>query len=104
MIRLLDEKSVIAPIRKLAKGCADLRIAVAFWGTDAAKTLSLTRARRGRILCNLESGACNPKEIRKLSMRPSWAGSVALAISNSLRAAASGSVKWLGLDEFHWLR
>jgi hypothetical protein len=66
MIRLLDEKSVIAPIRKLAKGCADLRIAVAFWGTDSLKTLRLTGAKGGRIICNLESGACNPKEIRKL--------------------------------------
>lgn len=66
MVRLLDEKSVIAPIRRLAKRCRDLRIAVAFWGTDAAKTLSLTGAKGGRIICNLESGACNPKEIRKL--------------------------------------
>ncbi|MGY4608603.1 hypothetical protein ACVW16_007015 [Bradyrhizobium sp. USDA 4474] len=61
-----DEKSVIAPIRKIAKGCKDLRVAVAFWGTDGAKTLSLKGAKSGRILCNLESGACNPKEIRKL--------------------------------------
>src|SRR5664279_4882776 len=66
MIRLLDEKSVIAPIRRLAKGCADLRIAVAFWGADSVKTLRLTGAKGGRIICNLESGACNPKEIRKL--------------------------------------
>jgi hypothetical protein len=33
-------------------------------------------------------------------MRPSWTASVALAISASLRAAASGSVKWLGSMNF----
>ena len=66
MAKFLDEKSVIAPIRKISKGCRDLRVAVAFWGTDGAKTLSLKGARGGRILCNLESGACNPNEIRKL--------------------------------------
>src|ERR1700676_561564 len=66
VVRLLDEKGVIAPIRKMVKGCSDLRIAVAFWGEGAVKTLRLTGARRGRIICNLESGACNPKEVRKL--------------------------------------
>ncbi|MES5481467.1 phospholipase D family protein [Bradyrhizobium sp. INPA03-11B] len=66
MAKFHDEKSVNAPIRKIAKGCRDLRVAVAFWGADGAKTLSLKGARNGRIICNLESGACNPKEIRKL--------------------------------------
>jgi HKD family nuclease len=65
VVRLLDEKGV-KRIRKMVKGCSDLRIAVAFWGEGAAKTLRLTGARRGRIICNLESGACNPKEVRKL--------------------------------------
>jgi HKD family nuclease len=66
MVQFYDEKSVIAPIRKIARGCKDLRVAVAFWGADGAKTLSLSGAKSGRIICNLESGACNPKEIRKL--------------------------------------
>ncbi|MCP3471803.1 phospholipase D-like domain-containing protein [Bradyrhizobium sp. CCGUVB1N3] len=64
--RLLDEKSVIAPVRKMAKGCSDLRLAVAFWGKGASKMLRLSSAKRGRVICNLESGACNPAEIRKL--------------------------------------
>jgi hypothetical protein len=64
--RLLDEKSIIAPVRKLAKGCSDLRLAVAFWGNGASKRLRLSSAKRVRIICNLESGACNPAEIRKL--------------------------------------
>lgn len=66
MAKFHDERSVIAPIRRIAKGCKDLRVAVAFWGADGAETLSLKGARKGRIICNLESGACNPKEIRKL--------------------------------------
>ena len=40
------------------------------------------------------------RKLRPDLKRPSWAGSVALAISNSLRAAASGSVKWLGSTNF----
>jgi hypothetical protein len=66
MAKLLDEKSVVAPVRKIAKGCKDLRVAVAFWGVGGAKTLALKGARSGRVICNLESGACNPKEIRSL--------------------------------------
>jgi hypothetical protein len=84
VVRLLDEKGVIAPIRKMVKGCSDLRIAVAFWGEGAAKTLRLTGARRGRIICNLESGSCNPKEVRKLltaSRSAFWSSFVISAVS-----------------------
>ncbi len=66
MIRILNEKTVVAPIRKLARGCPDLRVAVAFWGEGSVENLRLTRAKNGRVICNLESGGCNPKEIRKL--------------------------------------
>ena len=83
VVRLLDEKGV-KRTRKMVKGCSDLRIAVAFWGEGAAKTLRLTGARRGRIICNLESGACNPKEVRKLltaSRRAFWSSFVISAVS-----------------------
>ena len=66
LISLLDEHTVVAPIRKLSKGCTDLRVAVAFWGKGGTKTLSLSKAKKGRVLCNLESGACNPEEIRAI--------------------------------------
>jgi hypothetical protein len=44
-------------------GRADM--AVAYWGTGAESDLSIEKD-RARIVCNLESGACNPDEIERL--------------------------------------
>lgn len=42
-------------------------IVVAFWGDGATESLGLRKPWRSlKIVCNLESGACNPSEIEKL--------------------------------------
>ncbi|WP_242141021.1 phospholipase D family protein [Sphingomonas sp. TREG-RG-20F-R18-01] len=45
---------------------------MAFWGDGAIERLGLDRHEiKAKILCNLESGACNPAEIRRLRDMPS---------------------------------
>lgn len=49
----------------------EFAIAVAYWGGDAYKAIGLDGdlRGRGRILCNLSSGACDPNVIRNLISR-----------------------------------
>jgi HKD family nuclease len=63
--RLLDGNAA-ASIVKRAVTRSKIDIAVAFWGEGAVKKLGLSKARGGRIICNLLSGASFPAEIRKL--------------------------------------
>lgn len=66
-MKFLTERSVAPAIKKLVSGQTDVRIAVAFWGKGASEQLGLEGVKgKPRILCNLDSGACNPKEIGAL--------------------------------------
>lgn len=66
-MKLLTEIEAPKAIRELLKGADVAKFAVAFWGKDAANTLGISsRTKPIKIICNLQSGACNPGEIRKL--------------------------------------
>lgn len=68
---LLDETAALAAIRALLADATHARLAVAFWGKGAIERLGLDRpGLTAEILCNLESGACNPKELRRLYDHP----------------------------------
>lgn len=58
----------VETIRSIAKAPGIKKFAVAFWGHGAAKQLGISRtnAAEFRILCDLFSGACNPKEMQAL--------------------------------------
>ena len=66
MLNLLDEKQIVPAVQKLTATSKEMRIAVAFWGVGAAKKLGLKGGKKLKVICNLESGATNPKEIREL--------------------------------------
>jgi HKD family nuclease len=56
-------------IRKLVEQSDEFLLAVAFWGDGVTKEFGLTNSwkqKKGTVICNLMSGACNPKEIEKL--------------------------------------
>lgn len=53
-------------LTRLFKGRTGIRIAVPFWGNDAPEMLGLAGLKNAKILCNLPSGACNPKVIKPL--------------------------------------
>lgn len=69
----LDEISGKAKIVELLEQAEKAKLAVAFWGKGAIEALGLARTELDvEIICNLDSGACNPSEIRKLmELRPS---------------------------------
>lgn len=69
---LLDETAALSVIRDLLAGTSHARLAVAFWGKGAIGRLGLDQpGLTAEILCNLESGACNPAELRRLYDHPS---------------------------------
>lgn len=65
-------------LRDAARESRTIRIAAPFWGADSLDRLGLRRSERRedgpsyRLLCNLESGACNPKPIRTLKYQLRW--------------------------------
>ncbi|WP_298331088.1 phospholipase D family protein [Asticcacaulis sp.] len=66
-MEFLDEVGARKALRELVGSGSTVRIAVAFWGLGAADVLGLDRPNIDlRIVCNLDSGACNPTEIRRL--------------------------------------
>jgi hypothetical protein len=69
-MKFLTEKQVAAEVKKLIKDETDIRIAVAFWGKGGCDLLGLAAASgTPRVICNLDSGACNPDEIVALRGR-----------------------------------
>jgi len=68
----LNEVGALAKIREMFGRAGQAKIAVAFWGRGAAQALGLDRPDlEAEIICNLDSGACNPSEIEKLrGLRP----------------------------------
>ncbi len=66
-MKLLTEIEAPRAIGELLAGAETAKFAVAFWGNEAAATLGISSSSKPlKIICNLESGACNPSEIRKL--------------------------------------
>ena len=70
-MRLLDETDALSEIRDLLRQVDTARLAVAFWGKGALERLGLDRSGlTADILCNLDSGACNPAELRRIRELP----------------------------------
>lgn len=69
-MKFLTEKQVAGAVKDLIKGAVDIRIAVAFWGKGGGDLLGVDGGRsKPRVICNLDSGACNPVELLGLKKR-----------------------------------
>jgi hypothetical protein len=68
----LDEVGALDKIREVFGSTKKAKIAVAFWGRGAIEALRIDRPDlEVEVICNLDSGACNPSEIEKLlRLRP----------------------------------
>lgn len=64
---LLGTKATHDQLKRLLRAAGTARLAVAFWGNGAVRSLGL-RGRKGQtqVLCDLFSGCCNPDEIKRL--------------------------------------
>ncbi|MGY3695083.1 hypothetical protein ACVIGA_005163 [Bradyrhizobium sp. USDA 3240] len=66
-MQFLDEVGALLKIREILGSAATAKIAVAFWGQGAIEALGLARSELDiDVVCNLDSGACNPSEIERL--------------------------------------
>lgn len=63
----LDEYKALTKVREILEATDEATIVVAFWGKGAIDSLGLRKPWRSlKIVCNLDSGACNPYEIEEL--------------------------------------
>jgi phosphatidylserine/phosphatidylglycerophosphate/cardiolipin synthase-like enzyme len=73
--QILHGHNILSFLRKHAAQARDVRIAAPFWGGDAIVRLGLKPAKRyqrAQLICNLESGACNPQPIVSLKEKLNW--------------------------------
>lgn len=70
-MKFLDENTVLQSVRASLSMTDTGTLVVAFWGNGAIERLGLDKPWRSlRVVCNLESGACNPAEITRLQAIP----------------------------------
>lgn len=105
-MKLLDETQALAEIRNLFAEAKIARLAVAFWGKGAIERLGLDRGLKAEILCNLDSGACNPAELRRiralsgitLKSHPSLHAKVYWTPAGAILGSSNASANGLALE------
>lgn len=67
-MKFLNENDALVTVKKMLSTQSEATLVVAFWGEGAIEALGLDRRdwKSLRVVCNLDSGACNPHEIEKL--------------------------------------
>ncbi len=65
-MKFLSKENYHGEIERAFSNNESLDIAVAFWGKDALSLFDPKPEKKIRIVCNLESSACNPFLIKKL--------------------------------------
>ena len=66
-----EKRQIFDRVQELCHKNAPLKVAVAYWGDQALEKTGLqsrinTNPKTVQVLCDLESGSCNPDEIQKL--------------------------------------
>jgi hypothetical protein len=69
MLEFLTGPKIIEKINTEAAKAHQADLAVAFWGKGALRLLGFPKTTKLRILCDLDSGACNPHELIKCLKR-----------------------------------
>jgi hypothetical protein len=71
VVDFLDESEIVPAVRDLLSKVDTATIVVAFWGKGATERLGLEKEWASlTIVCNLDSGACNPRVIKDLMSLP----------------------------------
>ena len=65
-MKFLHNKNYRKEIVKVFSNCQELDVAVAFFGLDSIELFRKSKDKKIRVICNLESGACNPYLIEKI--------------------------------------
>lgn len=70
MTKFLSGSDIIAALDAMCNSTEQADFAVAYWGQNAVKLIGLDRcSTKLRVLCDLRSGTCDPREIDKLLRR-----------------------------------
>lgn len=69
-MELLSSDNYYSELSKLFQNSLDLDLAVAFLGYDVLQLFENSNCPNIRLLCNFESGACNPYLVKKLLQLP----------------------------------
>lgn len=64
-LELITEEGALKKIQQISHR-KKIHYAVAFWGTGSVENLKIEDTAGGKIICNIQSGCCNPDEIKKL--------------------------------------
>jgi hypothetical protein len=70
MLKFLDDETLLCSVTKLIEDGERADLAVAYWGRGAIDKLGIQSTKPMRILCDLLSGGCNPREIKKFLEGP----------------------------------
>lgn len=62
---MVTEEGALEKIQQISHR-KKIHYAVAFWGTGSVENLKIEDTAGGKIICNIQSGCCNPDEIKKL--------------------------------------
>ncbi len=68
---LLTKHNYYEEVKRFIENNENIDLAVAFWGSQATSLFTNSSGKKIRIICNLESGACNPDIIKKLKKHTS---------------------------------
>jgi hypothetical protein len=69
MINFVSSPKIMETLRNIAGKVERADLAVAFWGAGAFNSLKFSANASLRIICDLQSGACNPHELIKILKR-----------------------------------
>lgn len=69
-MKFLSNSNYHNEVKRLFSNDLPLDVAVAFFGSKSVSRVTPNNTKPIRVICNLESSACNPYEIRKLQKRP----------------------------------
>jgi hypothetical protein len=87
-MEFLDTSATNDQIRKILASNKPVRAAVAYWGDGAVKQIGIHDGQNLTVICDLMSGCCNPKEVKKLQRL--------LGTSNVLTHDRLHAKVWLG--------
>lgn len=65
-MKFLSNSNYYSQVKEIFTNNENIDIAVAFWGEDAIKLFKDIPDKEIRVICNIESGACNPKVLKEL--------------------------------------
>lgn len=65
-MKLITEDKVSSEIKRIFGEADEIKIAVAYWGEGALSQIGGLKGKAAKVICNLDSGACNPAELERV--------------------------------------